>query len=92
MMSPFEALLGYHPPISSEDDRDPRSKSRSADENATALRNLIKELKANLAESQESQMLYHNKDVKEISYRPGESVWLSRKHIKTKRNPKLEQK
>lgn len=52
----------------------------------------MKELKENLADSQELQMLDHNKHVKERSYRLGESVWLSVKHIKTKRNPKLEHK
>lgn len=52
MMSPFEALLGYHPRMSYEGNRDPRSKSRTADENAAGLRDLIKELKVNLAESQ----------------------------------------
>lgn len=74
MMSPFEALLGYHPRMSYQDNCDPRSKSRTADENAAALRDLIKELKVNLAESQELQTLYHNKHVKEGSYRLGESV------------------
>lgn len=92
MISPFEALLGYHPRISYEDNRDPRSKSRTAGENAATLRDLIKELKVNLTESQELQTIYHNKHVKERTYRPGESVWLSGKHIKTKRKPKLEHK
>ena len=53
---------------------------------------MIKELKAILAESQELQTLYHNKHVKEQSYQPGKSVWLSGKHIKTKKNPTLEHK
>ena len=67
MMSPFEALLGYHPRMSYEDNCDPRSKSRTAD-------GLMKELKVNLKESQELQTLYHNKHVKERTYRSGESV------------------
>ncbi len=92
MMSSFEALLGYHPRMFYEDNRDPRSKSRTEDRNAAALRNLMKELKVNLTESQELQALYHNKHVKERTYRPGDSVWLSRKHIETKKNPKLEHK
>lgn len=53
MMSPFEAVFGYHPRMSYEDNCDPQSKSQTADENATALRDLMKELKLNLAESQE---------------------------------------
>ena len=90
--SPFEALLGYHPRMSYEDNRDPQSKSRTADENAAALQDLMKELKMNLTESQELQTLYHNKHMKERSYRSGESVWLSEKHVKIKRNSKLEHK
>ena len=92
MMSPFEALLGYHPQMFYEDNHDPRSKPRVVDENAVALRNLVKELKVNLTESQELQTFYHNKYIKERIYRPGKSVWLSDKHIKTKQNPKFEHK
>ena len=92
MMSPFEVLLAYDPRMSYEDNRDPRSKSRAADKNTAALRDLIKELKSNMAESQELQILYHSKHVKERTYRPGESVWLSGKHIKTKQILKLEHK
>ena len=51
MMSPFETLLGYHPQISYEDNRDLRSKSRVADKNVAALCDLMKELKVNLTES-----------------------------------------
>ena len=78
--------------MSYEDNRDPRSKSRAVDEEAAALCDLMRELKTNLAESQELQNLYHNKHVKERTYRPGESVRFSGKHVKTKRNPKLEHK
>ena len=55
MMSPFEALLNYYPRMSYKDNRDPRSKSRTVDKNVTALRDLMKELKVNLAESQKLQ-------------------------------------
>ena len=65
MMSPFEALLGYHPQISYEDNCDPRSRSQTADKNAATLRDLMKELKVNLVELQELQALYHNQHVKE---------------------------
>ena len=82
MISPFDALLGYHLRISYKDNLDPRSKSWSADENLATLRELMKELKVNLIELQELQTLYHNKHVKEGTYWPGESVWLSAKHIK----------
>ena len=92
MIRLFEALLTYHPQMSYKDNRDPQSKSRDVDKNATTLRDLIKKLKVNLTESQELQTLYYNKHVKECTYRLGESVWLNAKHIKTKQNPKLEHK
>ncbi len=49
IISPFEALLGCHPQWSYEDNRDSRSNSRAADEEATDLRNLMRGLKTNLA-------------------------------------------
>ena len=60
--------------LSYKDNCDPRLKSGIADGNAAALRDLIKELKVNLTESQELQTLYHNQHFKERTYRPGESV------------------
>lgn len=54
-----------------------------------ALCNLIKELIANLAKSQVSQIFDHKKNVKKTLYRFGKSVWLSEKYIKTKQNLKL---
>ena len=48
--------------------------------------------KANLRGAQESQARYHNKATKDRVYSPGESVWLSGKHLNTKRNRKLENK
>ncbi len=92
MMSPFEVLLGYHPWMFYKDNCDPLSKSWTADENAATLRNLIKKLKVYLTESQELQAFYHNKHVKERTYWLVDSVWLNGKHIKTKKNPKLERK
>ena len=71
---------------------DAGSKSWFADENASALRDLMKELKLNLTESQELQVLYYNKLVKQRIYRLGYSTWLSDKHIKSKKNLKLEHK
>ena len=91
-MGSFERLLGYYPRMFYEDNCDPRSKSRTEDENAATLRDLMKKLKVNLTESKKLQAIYHNKNVKGRTYRPGDFVWLSGKHIKTKRNPKLEHK
>ena len=92
MVSLFEALLGYHPRMSYKDNCDPRSKFLNVDENAAILRDLMKELKVNLIESQELQAVYHNKRVEKRNYQPGDSVWLSGKYIKTKKNLKLEHK
>ncbi len=64
MMGSFEALLEDHPRLFYKNNRDPRYKSWTVDENAAALRNLMKELKVNLTESQELQVLYYNKHVK----------------------------
>ncbi len=92
MISLFEALLGYHPRMSYKDNCDLRSKSLTIDENAVILRDLMKELKVKLTESQALQALYHNKHVKKRNCWPGNSVWLSGKYIKTKKNPQLKHK
>ena len=92
MTSLFNALLNYHPQISYEDNRDLGSKSQIADENVTVLRDLIKELKENLAESQELQAVYYNKYVKKHLFRLRESVRFNGKHIKTNQNQNLEHK
>ncbi len=52
----------------------------------------MKKLKVNLTESQELQALYHNKHARVRTYRPRDFVWLSGKHIKTKKSFKLEHK
>ena len=46
----------------------------------------------NLHHAQELQKRAHDKGVKPRSYAPGDKVWLSSKHLKTKRNCKLEAK
>ena len=84
-MSPFVALLHYYQWKSYKDNHDPQSKSWMADKNAAILHDLMKELKVNLTESQKLQTLYYNKYIKKLTYWPKKSVWLSRKHIKTKK-------
>ena len=76
----FDAFLGYNARMSYKDNCDPRSKSRTADENAAALYNLMKKSKVNLTESEELHALYYNREVKERTDRPGDSVWLSGKN------------
>ena len=46
----------------------------------------------NFQHAQELQKQAHNKAVKPQSYAPGNKVWLSSKHLKTKRNRKLKAK
>ena len=84
--TPFELNCGYHPRMSYEEDVDPRSKSKSADELSAELRELMIVCQENLHHAQELQKQAHNKSTKPKSYAPGDKVWLNSKYIKTKRN------
>ena len=90
--TPFELNCGNHPCVSFEEDADPRSKSKSADELSAELQELMTVCRDNLFHAQELQKRAHNKGVKPRSYAPGDKVWLNSKYIKTKRNRKLEAK
>ena len=90
--TPFELNCGYHPRMSYEEDVDPRSQSKSADELSAELRELMIVCQENLHHAQELQKRAHDKGVKPRSYAPGKKVWLNSKYIKTKRNRKLEAK
>ena len=88
----FELNCGYHPRVSYEEDLDLRSKSKTAEELSSELRNLMAVCQQNLHHAQELQKRAHDKGVKPRSYALGDKVWLSSKHLKTKRNRKLEAK
>ena len=90
--TPFELNCGYHPRMSYEEDVDPRSQSKSADELSAELRELMIVCQENLHHAQELQKHAHDKGVKPWSYAPGEKVWLNSRYIKTKHNRKLETK
>ncbi len=90
--TPFELNCGYHLRVSFEENVNPRSKSRSANELAEELRELMEVCCQNLLHAQKLQKRAHDKGVKSRSYAPGEKVWLNSKYIKTKRNKKLESK
>ena len=90
--TPFELNCGYHPRVSYEEDVDPRSRSKAADELTEELRTLMAACRENLQHAQELQKRAHNKGTKPRSYAPGEKVWLNSKYIKTKCNRKLEAK
>ena len=89
---PFELNCGYHPRMSYEEDVDPCSQSKSADELSAELRELMIVYQKNLHHAQELQKRAHDKGVKPRSHSPGEKVWFNSKYIKTKRNQKLEAK
>ncbi len=89
---PFELNCGYHPRVSFEENIDTRSRSRSTNELAEELRELIEVCCQNLLHTKELQKRAHNKGIKSHSYAPGEKVWLNNKYIKTKKNKKLKSK
>ena len=88
----FELNCGYHLRVSYEEDIDPRSRSKAADELTKELRNLMAACRENLKHAQKLQKRVYNKVTKPRSYAPGEKVWLNSKYIKTKCNRKLEVK
>ncbi len=88
----FELGYGYHPRVSYEEDVDFCSLSKSAEELATELKELLTLYRKNLPHAQDLQKQYHAKNVKLRSYVPDDKVWLNRKYIKTKWNRKLEAK
>ena len=90
--TPFKLNCGYHPCVSYKEDLDPRSKSKTVEKLSSELQNLMAVCQQNLYHAQELQKRAHNKGVKPRSYAPGDKVWLSSKHLRTKRNCKLEAK
>ncbi len=88
----FEFNCGYHPRVFFEKDVDPHSRSRSTNELAKELRELIEVCYQNLFHAQELQKRAYDKGVKSCSYAPDKKVWLNSKYIKTKRNKKLKSK
>ena len=88
----FELNCGYHSCVSYEEDPDPRSKLKTAEKLSSELRNLMAVCQQNLHHAQELQKRAHNKGVKPQSYTSSNKVWLSSKHLRTKRNCKLEAK
>ena len=89
---PFELNCGYHPQVSYKKDLDPCSQSRTTEKLSSELRQLMTICQQNLHHAQELQKRGYNKGVKPQRYAPGDKVWLSSQHLKTKRNCKLEAK
>ena len=85
----FELNCGYHPRVSYEENVDPCSRSKAADELTEELKNLMAAYRENLQHAQELQKRANDKGTKPRSYAPGEKVWLNSKYIKTKCNLKM---
>ena len=88
----FKLNCGYHLCVSYKKDLDLRSKLKTVEELSSKLQNFIAVCQQNLYHAQELQKQAHNKGVKPQSYVPGDKVWLNNKHLRTKRNYKLEAK
>ena len=70
----FELNCGYHPRISYEEDLDPRSKLRTAEEQSSKLQKLMIVCQQNLYYTQKLWEQTHNKDVKPQSYASGNKI------------------
>ncbi len=70
----FKFNCGYHPRLSFKENIDPRSRSRSANELAEKLRELMEVCYQNLLHIQELQKRVHDKKIKSHSYVLGEKV------------------
>ena len=88
----FKLNCGYHPWVFYKEDINPCSKSRTAKKLSSKLWELITVCQQNLYHTQKLQKRAHNKGIKLRSYASSDKVWLSSKHLKTKRNCKLEAK
>ncbi len=88
----FELNFDSHPRLTLEKDTDARSRSKSADELAKELKNLMTICQENFHHAQELQKQANDKDVKPRSYAPGNKIWLNSKYIQTKQNRKLKAK
>ena len=89
---PFKLNCDYHPWISYEEDVNPCSQSKLADELSAEPGELMIVCQKNLHHAQELQKHVYNKGLKPRSYASGKKVWLNIKYIKTKQNRKLEAK
>ncbi len=72
--TPFKLNCNYHPQSFYKEDVDPRSQSKSADELATKIKELMIVFRENLQHAQKLQKQYHNKYAKPRSYALSEKV------------------
>ena len=88
--TPSKLNCGYHLCISFKNKCDVYSRSFSAKKLAIKLRELMNVYCQNLLHAQNLQKQVYDKGVKSWCYAPGEKILLNNKHIKRKRNWKLE--
>ena len=88
----FKLNYGYHSRVFYKKDLDPCSKSKTIEELSSNFRNVMAICQQNLYHAQKLQKRAYNKGVKPQSYTSSNKVWLSSKHLRTKRNCKLEVK
>lgn len=88
-MTPFFALLGYHPRFNSWTGSSGRP---AADEFVRRIQEIQELLQENLVQAKDAQARFYNKDRRvATTYNPGDLVWLSRRNLKTRRpNNKLD--
>ena len=90
--TPFELNCGYYPYFSYKENVNLCSKSKSADDLANDMRELMIVYWENLQHAQNLQKRAYDKNTKPRSYAFGDKVGLNSKYIKIKRNQKLEAK
>ena len=88
----FKLHCGYHPQVFDKENLNPCSQLKTAKEPSFKLRNLIAACQQYFHHVQELQKQAYNKVVKPRSYDSTHKVWPNSKHLKTKRNRKLEVK
>jgi hypothetical protein len=93
-VTPFYAVLGYHPELAWDVEVDaPKREAPAARDRAAALSILREELTKRLKASTEYQTKYYNKHHKPMEYNAGDMVMLSSKNISLARpNKKLSHK
>ena len=88
----FELNCKYHPRVFYKKDLNLRSKSKTAEKLSFKLQNFMTVCQQNLHHAQKLQKQAHIKGIKPQNYASGDKVLLSSKHLRTKRNCKLETK
>lgn len=86
----FEPNYSFYPRVFYEEDVDPGLKTKSAQELASELWDLLTTCWKNLQHAQNLQKQHHGKDTKPKSYDPDDKIWLNSNYIKSKQNRKPE--